>query len=66
MASVNRDLVISKEELARAKATHQDFIAQCDDSKEKLEKNHQELTLLEIKCENAKVRESKQEARVSV
>lgn len=65
LAAVEKDLAVAREELAEAKKTHDVYIHQCNSYRNKLKANAQELQVQEVKCENAKVAETMQAARVS-
>ena len=57
-------LNLSSEELSEAKMQFNSYIHQCNDYRQQLQENQQELMVLEVKNENAKVAEEMQHAKV--
>ncbi len=52
------------EELAVAKMTHNTYIHQCNDYRQQLQDNKQELQVLEVRFENTKAAETMQATKV--
>lgn len=63
--TVKDELTTISEELSEAKMTHNAYTHQINDTKQQLKDNEQELTVLEVRYENAKVAEEMQARKVS-
>lgn len=63
--TVKDELTCISEELSEAKMTHNAYLHQINDTKQQLKDNDQELTVLEVRFENAKVAEEMQAIKVN-
>ncbi|OWF35535.1 coiled-coil domain-containing protein 178-like isoform X2 [Mizuhopecten yessoensis] len=63
--TVKDELTTISEELSEAKMTNNAYTHQINDTKQQLKDNEQELTVLEVRYENAKVAEEMQAKKVS-